>query len=158
MILVSLGTQDKQFTRLLDMIQKLIDDKIINEEVIVQSGYTKYKSENMQIFDYVCMEKFNSLLNECDLLITHGGVGTIMSALKIKKPVIACARLSKYHEHHNDHQCEIINSFSDSGYLIKCDDQNDLKHCLIQVKQIEMKDVVSNNLNFIKLLEKYIGE
>ena len=158
MILVSLGTQDKQFTRLLIMIQKLIEDKIIVEEVIVQAGYTKFESSQMQIFDYVSMEKFNSLLNECDLLITHGGVGTIMSALKIKKPVIACARLSEYQEHHNDHQCEIINSFSDSGYLIKCDDQNDLKQCLIQVEKIEMKDIVSNNQKFIKLLEKYIGE
>ena len=42
MILITLGTQDKQFTRLLDMVQKEIDKGNINDKVIVQAGHTKY--------------------------------------------------------------------------------------------------------------------
>jgi UDP-N-acetylglucosamine transferase subunit ALG13 len=53
MILVTLGTQDKDFSRLLKAIDKLIEKKVIKEKVIVQAGYTKYKSKNMQIFDFV---------------------------------------------------------------------------------------------------------
>ena len=44
MILVTLGTQDKNFTRLLDAVQKQIDNGNIKEEVIVQAGCTKYDS------------------------------------------------------------------------------------------------------------------
>ena len=49
MILVLLGTQNNSFHRLLEEIDKLIEKRIIKEEVIVQSGYTKYDSENMKV-------------------------------------------------------------------------------------------------------------
>ena len=42
MILVLLGTQNNSFHRLLEEIQKNIDNGNIKEEVIVQKGYTKF--------------------------------------------------------------------------------------------------------------------
>ena len=61
MIFVSVGTQDKSFTRLLELIDKEIEKGFIKEEVIVQSGYTKYNSKNMKILDYVSKDEFNKL-------------------------------------------------------------------------------------------------
>ena len=49
MILVVLGTQDKQFTRLLDDVSREIELGHIKDEVIVQAGQTKYSSDKMQI-------------------------------------------------------------------------------------------------------------
>ena len=40
MILVLLGTQKNSFNRLLEEIEKCIDNNIIKEEVVVQAGYT----------------------------------------------------------------------------------------------------------------------
>ena len=51
MILVTLGTQDKSFVRLLKAIDREIKKGNIKEKVIVQAGYTKYNSKNMEIFD-----------------------------------------------------------------------------------------------------------
>ena len=51
MILVTLGTQDKQFKRLLDAVEEQINLKNIKDKVIVQAGHTKYESKNMEIFD-----------------------------------------------------------------------------------------------------------
>lgn len=42
MILVLLGTQNNSFHRLLEKMDELINKGIINEKVIVQSGYTNY--------------------------------------------------------------------------------------------------------------------
>ena len=47
-----LGTQNNSFHRLLEEIDKLIIDGKINEEVVVQAGYTKYESRNMKIIDF----------------------------------------------------------------------------------------------------------
>ena len=107
MILVTLGTQDKNFSRLLDAVQKQIDNGNIKDEVIVQAGCTKYQSKDMKIFDLLDQEEFKRLISECDLLITHGGVGSILTGLKNNKKVIAAARLSKYKEHMNDHGMHI---------------------------------------------------
>ena len=118
MILITLGTQDKSFSRLLDAVQKQIDNGNIKDKVIVQAGCTKYESDNMEIFDLIDRDKFTELIKECDLLITHGGVGSILTGLKNNKKVIACARLKKYEEHVNDHQLQIIENFVNSGYIL----------------------------------------
>ena len=50
MILVTLGTQDKQFPRLLKAVQKAIDEGKINDRVVVQAGHTEFESSQMEIF------------------------------------------------------------------------------------------------------------
>ena len=52
MILVVLGTQDKQFTRLLKAVDKEIEKGNIKDKVVVQAGQTKYESKKMEIFDF----------------------------------------------------------------------------------------------------------
>ena len=93
MILVTLGTQDKSFERLLKAIDKEIEKGNIKDKVIVQAGYTKYESPNMKIFDLIPNDEFDKLVSEADLIITHGGVGSILSAIKNNKKVIAAPRL-----------------------------------------------------------------
>ena len=86
MILVLLGTQNNQFTRLLQEIEKCIDNGIINQRVVVQAGFTKFKSNKMNIFDLKPREVVENLADEADFIITHGGVGSILMAIKkIKK-------------------------------------------------------------------------
>lgn len=158
MILVTLGTQDKPFTRLLDAIQKAINDGIIKEEVIVQAGHTKYESSNMKIFDLIPADEFDQLVKKCRILITHGGVGSITTGLKASKIVIAAARLSKYKEHTNDHQKQIIREFVDAGYLVELKDFNQLGKTLAYAKKFHPKKFESNTKNFISLIENYIKE
>ena len=119
MILVTLGTQDKSFERLLKAIDREIEAGNIKDKVVVQAGYTKYSSDNMEIFDLVSPKELDKLMKEADVLITHGGVGSILGALKYDKPVIAAARLAKYKEHTNDHQKQIIGEFVKEGYILE---------------------------------------
>ena len=144
MIFVTLGTQDKDFSRLLKAIDREIEKGTIKEKVIVQAGHTKYESKNMEIFDLIPMDDFDSLMSECDLLITHGGVGSIISGLNNGKVVIAAARLKKYHEHINDHQLQIIDNFSNSGYLLKLDDFDKLGDLIKKAKKFKPKKYESN--------------
>ncbi len=158
MILVTLGTQDKAFTRLLDAIQKQIDLGNIKDKVIVQAGYTKYKSSDMEIFDLIPINEFDKLVKECDLLITHGGVGSILAGLTNHKKVIAAPRLMMYKEHTNDHQLQIINEFVKEGYILSMDDFNDLDKLLIDIKTFQPKEFISNTKNMVSLIEKFINK
>ena len=156
MILVVLGTQDKRFERLLKVVEQAIEAGWIKEEVMVQAGCTTFESSKMNIVDYVDMSTFEQWMTQCRLLITHGGVGTIMSALRQKKPVIACPRLAKYGEHHNDHQCEIIETFYEKGYLIPLRDGQSLKEALSATENFVVPEVESNNHKMIELLSNYL--
>lgn len=156
MILVTLGTQDKEFTRLLKEVDKLINKKIIKEEVIVQAGYTKYKSKNMKIFDYVSKEEMKKLIKDSNYIISHAGVGTVFDALKRNKKVIAVPRLSKYNEHNNDHQLEIVEELSKKNLIIPAYDTSNLKEAIKKIDKFKPSKYESNNKNMVKLIEDYI--
>lgn len=156
MILITLGTQDKQFVRLLDMVQKEIDKGNIKDKVVVQAGHTKFNSKDMEIFDLIDREKFSSLISECDILITHGGVGSIINGLNNNKKVIVCPRLAKYDEHMNDHQIQITDNFSKEGYIIPLYENDSLESALNKIKDFKPKKFKSNTKNMIKLISDFI--
>lgn len=155
MVFVCLGTNDKSFVRLLEEVDKQINVGNIKDEVVVQAGCTKYTSSNMTIVDLMSMREFSGYIKKCDLLICHGGVGTILDGLKNNKKIIAFPRLSKYGEHVNDHQVEIINEFYNSGYILT-GDVDDLDKLLIKSKDFEVKKYKSNNYKFNKIIIDYI--
>ena len=157
MIFVTLGTQDKSFKRLLDSIEKEIEKGNIKDKVIVQAGYTKYNSKNMRIFDLLDKDDFDKYIKECDLLITHGGVGSILTGLKNNKKVIACPRLSKYNEHMNDHQIQIIERFTESGYILPYNENDDLGSIIKKIDKFKPNKYKSNTNNMIKLIKNYIN-
>lgn len=150
MILVTLGTQHQEFTRLLDYIEK----SKIKDEIIVQAGYTKYKSKKMKMFDFIDYDKMAEYVRDADLIITHGGTGSITGPLKDGKRVIACARLAKYGEHVDNHQTEIVDVFADEKYILKLDENIKLDDLIKKAKSFEPKKFESNTSNFIKKLEK----
>ena len=158
MILVILGTQDKEFPRLLNAVEREIKKGNIKEKVIVQAGQTTYKSEYMEIFDLMSAPEFDKLMDQADLIITHGGAGSILSAIKKGKKIIAAARLAKYKEHHNDHQKQIIKEFADQGYLLELKDFYKLDKMLEKAKTFKPKKFESNTNNMIKLIDDYIEE
>mgnify|MGYP004608158943 CR=1 FL=1 len=157
MILVTLGTQNNSFHRLLEEVQKNIDNGKIKEEVVVQSGYTKFKSPNMKILDEVPQDEFNKLIDRADLVITHGGVGSIITAITKEKKVIAVPRLRKYNEHVNDHQTEIIESFNEKGYIIGLHDVSELGEALDKIKDFKPNKYVKNTGKILRIVEEFIG-
>lgn len=156
MILVLLGTQNNSFHRLLEEIQRNIDNGNIKEEVVVQKGYTKFESKNMTMYTQLPVDELKQLIDKADLVITHGGVGSIITAIEENKKVIAVPRLKKYKEHVNDHQLDIIKSFDDAGYIIGLDSVEKLGDTLKEVQKFEPKQYVKNTGNILKIVENFI--
>ena len=130
MTLVTLGTQHQEFTRLLDYIE----NSNLKGEIIVQAGYTKYESKRMKIFDFISYDEMEKYIDKSDLVITHAGTGSIVMPLKKDKKVIACARLSKFGEHVDDHQVELVDIFYSEGYILKIDEDTSLNEVLKNIK------------------------
>ena len=156
MILVTLGTQDKNFTRLLTEIDRLIDKKTIKEEVIVQAGYTKYESKNMKVFDYVPKKELEEYMEKANFIITHAGVGSIFDALKKNKKIIAVPRLSKYKEHNNDHQLQLVEEFYKENLIIPVIEVEELEEAIKKIDSFTPNKYESNNQNMVNLVSNYI--
>ena len=152
-----LGTQNNSFKRLLKELDRLKENKIIKEEIIVQAGYTKYESKNLEIFDFIDKNKLEEYQDKADLIITHGGVGSIISSIKNGKKVIAVPRLKEYSEHVNNHQKDIVESFSNNGYIIGINDIKELEDAYKKSKDFKPKKYIPNNSKIIKAVEDFIN-
>ena len=96
MIFVTTGSQKFQFNRLLQKIDLLIEEGMIREEVFAQIGVSDYQPKHYEYCRFLDREGFTGKLRECRMVITHGGTGVIIGAVKQGKKVIAVPRLASY--------------------------------------------------------------
>ena len=156
MILVVLGTHELPFCRLLKEIDKQIAAGNIKEEVVVQAGHTKYKSKNMNIFDFTTYEQMAELYRNANYIITHGGTGSITMGMKIGKKVIAVPRLIKYSEHNDDHQLEIVKQFQETGHILYWNEPMDLTDVIRLVESFQPARFESGNKKILSLIRDFI--
>lgn len=154
MIFVTLGTQDKPFVRLLKMVSAINSD----EEIVVQAGYTEYHDERLKICSYFSKEEFQEYMSRADIVISHGGVGSLITALDMGKKVLVCPRLSCYGEHQNDHQQQIVDIFTAGHHVLELKDGCDINAELAKLAEFEPVPFVHNNAAFVAKLRNYLFE
>lgn len=127
MIFVTLGTQKFQLNRLLIELDRLVEQKLLNDDIYAQIGNSTYYPKYYSYSKLLSRDDYERMINECDLLITHAGVGTILQGLKLKKKIIVFPRLERFNEHVDDHQLQIASNFANKNYVLMCKDESDLE-------------------------------
>ncbi|MBU5687912.1 MAG: PssE/Cps14G family polysaccharide biosynthesis glycosyltransferase [Candidatus Aenigmatarchaeota archaeon] len=153
MIFVTVGTSKFSFNRLIKKIDELVGKGKIKEEVIIQIGHSTYIPKYTKWFRFDSYENMKELTKKCRILITHGGVGSILTGLMFKKTIIAVPRMKKFKEHIDDHQVELIKELSKDGKIIPIFDLNDIENAIN--KKIKFKYKTKKNF-LIKEIKEYI--
>lgn len=141
---------------------KLIDDLAskTKEDIIIQIGAATYTPSYADYFVFGDIWKMSDHYRNSDIVITHGGVGSIMSALSHNKPIIVVPRLQKYGEVTDDHQLEIANAFCQLGFVSVANDFNELKKAIIAIRTGEVKVVTypfsSGQSKIVTYLKSYL--
>lgn len=156
MIFVTLGSQKFQFNRLLKKIDELVAKGVITDRVFVQTGASDYKPKNYEYKDFLDREEFAKIMSECDIVITHGGTGAIIGAVKKGKKVIAVPRLAKYGEHVDDHQLQIIEQFKEQNLIYGLSDCEELDVSVKNIITHKFEEYQSNTEVYIKELGAFI--
>lgn len=115
MIFVTAGTIGSD-----DIIKKI--DEIapkLNDTVFVTLGRGSYIPKNCEWVRYT--PKITAYFRKANLVITHGGAGTLFECLLLNKRIIAVP------QKHTDDQSDIVNKLSEDGYIIKCENLGDLE-------------------------------
>ena len=107
----------------------------------------------MHLIEFTTQREMEALIQNANLIITHGGVATIIEGLNHGKKIIAVPRLKKYKEHVNDHQLQIIENFDDSGYIIGTNGVEEIEKALDKTYQFVPQKYTSNNSEFVRKLE-----
>ncbi len=156
MIFVTLGSQKFQFNRLLKELDRLIEEKKIDEEVFAQIGYSDYKPQNFTYKEFIDRDEFKGIMDKCDIVMAHGGTGAIITAVKKDKKVIAIPRLAKYGEHVDNHQIQLVDEFKELNLIYPVYDEKDIEKAISEIRNMKFDKYVSNTDTIIKDIESFI--
>ena len=156
LIFITLGSQKFQFNRLLREIDNLIEKNLIKEEVFAQIGYSDYKPKNFKFKEFLNRDEFKEVMKKCDKVITHGGTGAIINAIKEGKKIIAVPRLKEFGEHVDNHQQQIINEFEKMKFILSVNEIDKLKDVLEKINFFKPKLYKSNTKRIINSIQDFI--
>lgn len=157
MIFITVGSQKFQFNRLLEAVDRQIEDGTINEEVFAQIGVSDYRPRHYSYKDFLDREAFAQAVSAADIIITHGGTGAIIGAVKKNKKVIAVPRLAKYGEHVDDHQLQLIEQFKELNLIYRCDDCDQIGEAVRAVRNLQFNSYESNTDRIIADIDAFIS-
>lgn len=156
MIFVTLGSQKFQFDRLLIKLDELIEKGTITDEVIAQIGASTYQPKHFRAIAFMDRQEFADTMDKCNIVITHGGTGVIIGAVKKGKKVIAVPRLARFGEHVDDHQLQLLHQFDELGIICACYDTEELEKFVEKIEEMTFRPYVSNTEVMIASIEEYL--
>lgn len=158
LIFLTVGSQKFQFNRLLEEMDRLVFNKVIfANEVFAQTGYSTYLPKTYCYRDFLDKEEFIKLIDKSEIVITHGGTGSIITSIKKRKKVIGVPRNQSFGEHVDNHQFEIVNEFSKSNFIYAVTDPKELEDAVFKVREINFRKYQSNTLKFIDVIEQFLN-
>lgn len=156
MIFVTVGTHPQQFNRLLMELDRLVEGKMIKEEVFAQTGYSTYKPKNFPSKDFIDDREYAENMRKASLVISHGGAGAIINSLKNKKKLIVVPRLERFGEHTNDHQIDLARAMEKAGKVIGVYEISYLADAVKRSKYFAPKKS-NEKTRIIKAIEDFLG-
>lgn len=73
-------------------------------EVFAQIGSTHYEPHHMHWARMISASCFRDNIGQCDTIVAHAGMGTIISGVEYGKRIVIMPRREEFGEHRNDHQ------------------------------------------------------
>ncbi len=124
MIFVTVGSQEP-FDRLI----RAVDEWALlraRSDVFAQIASSTFHPEHIDFTQFLEPAQFNRVMQEAQVIVAHAGMGSIISALEMGKPIVVMPRRASFRETRNDHQVATAERFGAQGRIIVANDEQDL--------------------------------
>ena len=140
MIFVTVGTNEAPFDRLLREVAELS----IPEQFVVQHGHSSpIGPPHAELLDFLPFEAMVETIRRARIVVTHGGVGSVMVALANAKRPIVVPRRKSFGEAVDDHQLQLGRRFAEAGLVTLVEEPDGLGGAL--AREHEAVSVVSSS-------------
>lgn len=127
------------FDRLVETVAEAKRRGALPEQVLAQVGIGGIRPDGLDCVETLPFETIQETLREADLVVCHGGTGSLITALREGCRVIAMPRLFERGEHYDDHQAEITSAFQARGLIRVANSPEELIEALADVRSREPK-------------------
>jgi UDP-N-acetylglucosamine transferase subunit ALG13 len=123
-ILVTVGSQEP-FDRLIRAVDEWAGLRA-RSDVFAQIASSSLRPEHIEFTHFMDPAEFNRAMREARIIVAHAGMGSIISALELGKPLVVMPRRASLRETRNDHQIATAERFGAQGRIIVANDEQDL--------------------------------
>lgn len=130
MIFVTIGTQ-LSFDRLIKAVD-VWAEKNPSVKIFAQIGPGAVVPKFMEHVEFVPPSQVTALMNEAELIVSHAGMGSVLTALRYQRPILIMPRKAVLGEHRNDHQMATARWLNDRPGVTVCWEETDIGTLLDQ--------------------------
>lgn len=105
------------FDRLVRLVADAKARGFVPEEILIQTGEGGMQPEGLRTVESLSFGEMKEALHRADIVVCHGGTGSLITALRAGCRIIAVPRRFPLGEHYDDHQLEITSAFAARGLL-----------------------------------------
>jgi len=154
MILVTVGTHLQPFSRLIDEIDRLIEVGEIKQDVLVQIGHSN-PPKHARYFKSIDYGKMLLLMRKASMIVTHGGIGSVLLSVRLNKPTIVVPRLREFGEHTDNHQLEVTRELSKQKKILPVYDIAELKNAMREARHFRPIKNIRNN-KILRIVDNFL--
>jgi UDP-N-acetylglucosamine transferase subunit ALG13 len=118
-IFLTVGTQ-LPFDRLVSAVDEWAETA--SEDVFAQIGPSALRPRHIKYVQFVSAAECADRLEAASSIVAHAGMGTILMALQLGKPLLVMPRRADLGEHRNDHQLATARRFAELGVAVAFDE------------------------------------
>ncbi len=132
MIFVTVGAQTS-FDRLVRTMDEWAASEH-REDVEAQIGPGEYIPQHLRWSRFMPPREFRAKMAEASGIVAHAGIGTVLTALDLQKPLLVLPRMCARGETRNDHQLATARYFQEQGWVLAAFSEKEL---LEKIGQLE---------------------
>lgn len=120
-----------RFDRLIELVASAKARGLITGQVIAQVGEGGPKIDGFETHETLPFDAVQAILARADMVVCHGGTGSLVTALQAGCKTIAVPRRFARGEHYDDHQREITEAFAERALILVAETQDEFDAALI---------------------------
>jgi len=158
-VFASVGTHPQSFDRLIKELQKIASNSP-NLHLFAQTGNSALEPKGFPFKKFLNEEEYMQAIKKADVIVSHGGAGTIINSLRNNKPLVIVPRLQRFSEHTNDHQLDLALALASKGKAIAVKDVKDLRKAIQEAANYkpslssERQGLIKEIKSFLQVLDK----
>jgi UDP-N-acetylglucosamine transferase subunit ALG13 len=141
MIFVTVGVQ-LPFDRLVRAVDEWAGERA-RTDVFAQIGPSEYQPRYIEFSAFVDPPEFRRLVEAADVLVAHAGMGSIITALELGKPLLVMPRRADYGEHRNDHQLATARHMLAQNVISVAENESELVSKLDHLDAVATRQTIS---------------
>ncbi len=153
---MTVGTHEQPFNRLVREADRLRGEKLIEEKVVIQTGFSTYEPvfcEWSRLYPYQQMLQY---VAEARIVITHGGPSSFIMPLQVGKVPVVVPRQKRFGEHVNDHQMEFCRAMAERmRNILVVEDVGGLERYVLKYEELISGFDIGKNSNNARFIAEF---